>query len=727
MQIIGIYLEKGCDKRVIKNLHNGWYPFGIFDDCHGIFENGIISNKGKYKKIQEQIKENQDFVNKLYELRDSKSPSINLNCILGMNGSGKSSLLNLEYRIINNFSCKINYYLKDFNQGHSLVWATGFNAELYYYLNEDIYCIQIKDNNKFEFVGHDENINNRNPVERAELIYKNCEELNHLFSVLGNNKVTGKEYLVNEKKLIALLSEHFFYSISTNYSIYSNAIVQDFVKDEEEEWQKQIYHKNDGYLTPIVLVPYKDYGATIDTEKELRLAKERVSTLSLLIYLESGNGFIENLIPTKIKFALKSSKLYAEEIKKKYIKLLNPNGYDNDEVDNLYYELNKVYHIHKLHRMVKKLWFSELLTEGIDWLIPCKNSMKITKHLKKLILQNSLEYLSYKIIKMCMYYDIYKNTFSEKNIIGYYENHQAECVKNIKKIIGNIINKKYKIDFTNLKIYQCLQFFKNIDFYLREKKYADLFEFKNVVMVTEFKEHLESLNERKLNYDYVFMNLLPPYFAKETFFTKKQKIEELTINQEVMLSALSSGESQLLNSLSYAVYHMKNASSPQKNHERIVYKNINLVFDEAELYYHPEYQRKLIADLLNLINRSNLTNIKSINITIVTHSPFMLSDIPNTNIIALENGKRKENLSFKTLGANIYDLLKNNFFMTSAIGNQTEHNITNFILYYNKSRKSKNFHSNKIEKAFYEKLIDSIGDDYLHTRLKDMFLQIFSE
>ena len=167
--------------------------------------------------------------------------------------------------------------------------------------------------------------------------------------------------------------------------------------------------------------------------------------------------------------------------------------------------------------------------------------MKITKHLKKLILQNSLEYLSYKIIKMCMYYDIYKNTFSEKNIISYYENYQAECVKNIKKIIGNIINKNYKIDFTNLKIYQCLQFFKNIDFYLREKKYADLFEFKNVVMVTEFKEHLESLNERKLNYDYVFMNLLPPYFAKETFFTKKQKIEELTINQEVMLSALSSG------------------------------------------------------------------------------------------------------------------------------------------------------------------------------------------
>ena len=59
MQIIGIYLEKGCDKRVIKNLHDGWYPFGIFDDCHGIFENGIISNKGKYKKIHEQIKENQ--------------------------------------------------------------------------------------------------------------------------------------------------------------------------------------------------------------------------------------------------------------------------------------------------------------------------------------------------------------------------------------------------------------------------------------------------------------------------------------------------------------------------------------------------------------------------------------------------------------------------------------------------------------------------------------------
>jgi len=172
---------------------------------------------------------------------------------------------------------------------------------------------------------------------------------------------------------------------------------------------------------------------------------------------------------------------------------------------------------------VKKLWFSELLTEGIDYLIPCKNSVKITKNLKKLIVQNSLEYLSYKIIKMCMYYDIYRNSFPEKNIISDYENYQDEFIKNIKKIIDDIINEKYKIDFTNLKIYQCLQFFKNIDFYLSERKYTDLLEFKNIVMVNKFNEHLKSLKYRKLNYDCVFMNLLPPYFAKETFFTKNYK------------------------------------------------------------------------------------------------------------------------------------------------------------------------------------------------------------
>ena len=145
---------------------------------------------------------------------------------------------------------------------------------------------------------------------------------------------------------------------------------------------------------------------------------------------------------------------------------------------------------------------------------------------------------------------------------------------------------------------------------------------------------------------------------------------------------MSSGEQQMLYSLSYVVYHMKNAASNQNIQSGIPYRNINLLFDEAELYYHPEYQRQFIDKLLGILKRSHLENeIDSINITIVTHSPFILSDIPNSNILALKEGKR-ESFKTNTLGANIYDLLNNQFFMDSAIGSHVEEIIKEIIKDY---------------------------------------------
>ena len=136
----------------------------------------------------------------------------------------------------------------------------------------------------------------------------------------------------------------------------------------------------------------------------------------------------------------------------------------------------------------------------------------------------------------------------------------------------------------------------------------------------------------------------------------------------MQLSDMSSGEQQLYNSLSYVVYHIKNAQSNGKgnNQAQIPYKHFNLIFDEAELYYHPEFQRCFISNLIKLLNRSNLQD-QGINITLVTHSPFILSDIPTANILALESGSPSEKKN-ETLGANIFDLLQSQFFMTSTIG-----------------------------------------------------------
>ena len=123
----------------------------------------------------------------------------------------------------------------------------------------------------------------------------------------------------------------------------------------------------------------------------------------------------------------------------------------------------------------------------------------------------------------------------------------------------------------------------------------------------------------------------------------------------------------MLYSLSYIYYHIKNIASIKENGKRVVgYHHVNLIFDEAELYYHPEYQRQYITRLLEHLAMCNInrTNIRSINVMIITHSPFILSDLPDTSILFLRKDEdKKEDVPQKTLGANIYDLLKSGFFL----------------------------------------------------------------
>lgn len=76
-----------------------------------------------------------------------------------------------------------------------------------------------------------------------------------------------------------------------------------------------------------------------------------------------------------------------------------------------------------------------------------------------------------------------------------------------------------------------------------------------------------------------------------------------------------------------------------------------------------------------------MSNIKSLNICFVTHSPFVLSDIPARNILALKKDTRDtEKISLSTFGANIHEMLKNSFFLKNgSIGDYAFWVITQII------------------------------------------------
>ncbi|AQR96143.1 AAA family ATPase [Clostridium saccharoperbutylacetonicum] len=95
--------------------------------------------------------------------------------------------------------------------------------------------------------------------------------------------------------------------------------------------------------------------------------------------------------------------------------------------------------------------------------------------------------------------------------------------------------------------------------------------------------------------------------------------------------------------------------------------DIVLLIDEADLSYHAEWQQKYIKNLLNFLKENyNSCNIQLI---LTTHSPILLSDIPNNNIIFLkkidEITKVIDNKT-ETFGANIYNLYREGFFLQGS-------------------------------------------------------------
>lgn len=132
------------------------------------------------------------------------------------------------------------------------------------------------------------------------------------------------------------------------------------------------------------------------------------------------------------------------------------------------------------------------------------------------------------------------------------------------------------------------------------------------------------------------------------------------------MAELSSGELQMLNSIGTYTYHLRNLDYPPSAEGMIQYKYVNLILEEVELYFHPDYQKQYIYRMLEQIRQIRFTNIKAINIIIVTHSPFVLSDIPGNNILYLNKGLPDTSSGLNPFAANIGDTLKNSFFLENG-------------------------------------------------------------
>ncbi len=182
---------------------------------------------------------------------------------------------------------------------------------------------------------------------------------------------------------------------------------------------------------------------------------------------------------------------------------------------------------------------------------------------------------------------------------------------------------------------------------------------------------------------------------------------------------LSSGECMLLNM--YArIYDARNSYWGEWQDES---NDLLLIIDEADMGFHPEWQRKYIKSLLNFI--SIVCADAQVQIVLSTHSPLILSDIPSSNIVRLSysnDGTIVEQMRKETFGANIHNLFRDTFFMDSTIGEFAKSKIDEVIELINSGEESE-----KMSRDRAKEIIQLIGEPIIRHKLEHMYYERFPE
>lgn len=176
---------------------------------------------------------------------------------------------------------------------------------------------------------------------------------------------------------------------------------------------------------------------------------------------------------------------------------------------------------------------------------------------------------------------------------------------------------------------------------------------------------------------------------------------------------LSSGEIQVYKLFSRLYDTL--VTLPHKFSSSFNGKTVLLSLDEAEVGFHPEWQRKFVNVLLNFLDR--IPNGPKYQIILTTHSPIILSDIPKccVNYLKREGQEThsvpREN-QLESFGSNVYDLLSSPFFMHQFIGDYAAGVINEIV-------------KDVVETVSPQMMVDDsllsrikmIGDDYIRNAL----------
>lgn len=572
--------------------------------------------------------------------------SISVNAIVGKNGSGKSTLLEIVFRLINNLGYVLLYHIQR-SGADALHYVYGLHARMDYMINEKRFAILC--------------VNETLTWMEGDTILFNA--------VVGKDGLAVKYSSQSEKLTIEdfeQLTQNLFYTIVVNYSVQAYAS-QDYLGEKiqqkkqkagvakcpEEAWINRLFHKNDGYMCPIVLNPYRDKGK-LDMNIEMRLTQQRTEAM-LIFYKRKGIDFIDgyrlNTIDYTFHPEVVNDYFDDESLLALYLSRFSQIAQPQDKGD-----------VGGKNERIMSL-FKEVLSTN-KTLFPKEILKVFSIDLDKLkgndILVAAL-YLVCKVINIGMTYptyDTYKSEILSENEEEFDFTQVLDVNSNqlliapMRKLAKKVKRQKGHI---SLKVGRVVLFLR-----AKQKRNIDIGE--NFTLEDYEKAFWKGMPTNSV--DRISKILPPSIFFYEIMLEKT--IDGVSNGEIVPMRQMSSGERQFVFTTSTIAYHLQNLRSVREPSPR--YRNIHLILDEVEICFHPEYQRTFVSKLLQLLTRLQLNTDWyegcHISIWIVTHSPFILSDIPQRCILYLKDGHQESGSSFvNPFGANINDILKQSFFL----------------------------------------------------------------